>query len=85
MLNIINTIYTRAMGRKRLEAGQKDMVAGMLTVTEVADYLKISRSMIYRLLKRGEIPGFKMGSDWRLYVEEIDRWRAEREIRSRRL
>lgn len=73
------------MGRKRLEAGQKDMVAGMLTVTEVADYLKISRSMIYRLLKRGEIPGLKMGSDWRLYVEEIDRWRAEREIRSRRL
>ena len=73
------------MGRKRLEAGQKEMVAGMLTVTEVVDYLKISRSMIYRLLKRGEIPGFKMGGDWRLYVEEIDRWRAEREIRSRRL
>jgi excisionase family DNA binding protein len=36
--------------------------------------------MIYRLLKRGELPGFKIGSDWRFNAEEIDRWLAERKV-----
>jgi excisionase family DNA binding protein len=54
----------------------------MLTVEEVADYLRVSRSTICRLLKRKELPGFKVGSDWRFNVETIDRWLAEREIRT---
>jgi excisionase family DNA binding protein len=54
----------------------------MLTVEEVADYLRVSRSTICRLLKRKELPGFKVGSDWRFNVEAIDRWLAEREIRT---
>jgi excisionase family DNA binding protein len=58
-------------------------VAGMLTVNELADYLRISRSMIYRLLKRGEIPGFKIGSDWRFNLDEIDQWLAKRRIKPR--
>jgi excisionase family DNA binding protein len=40
-------------------------VASLLTVDEVADYLRASHAMIYRLLRRGEIPGFKIGGDWR--------------------
>jgi excisionase family DNA binding protein len=55
----------------------------MLTVEEVADYLRVSRSTICRLLTRKELPGFKVGSDWRFNVEAIDRWLAEREIRYR--
>jgi excisionase family DNA binding protein len=72
------------MKKQRLQAGQKRAVVGTLTVTEVAEYLRISRSMTYRLLKRGEIPAFRIGSDWRFNLEEIDRWRAEREIRTPR-
>jgi excisionase family DNA binding protein len=37
----------------------------VLTLGEVADYLHVSRATIYRLLKRNEIPAFKVGSDWR--------------------
>ncbi len=59
-------------------------VASLLTVDEVADFLRASPAMIYRLLKRGEIPGFKIGGDWRFDVEEIDRWRAEWESRTAR-
>ncbi|SRR6266851_6596811 len=59
-------------------------VASLLTVDEVADFLRASPAMIYRLLKRGEIPGFKIGGDWRFDVEEIDRWRAEWESRTHR-
>jgi excisionase family DNA binding protein len=47
----------------------------VLTVDEVCSYLRVHRSTIYRLLKKGQIPGFKIGSDWRFNVEAIDRWR----------
>ena len=72
------------MRREHLQAGRKRADSGKLTVTELAQYLKISRSMIYRLLKRGELPGFKIGSDWRFNAEEIDRWLEERKIGPRR-
>jgi excisionase family DNA binding protein len=58
--------------------------SGILTAGEVADYLRVHRSTIYRLLERQELPAFKVGRDWRFDVKEIDRWRAEREIRTLR-
>jgi excisionase family DNA binding protein len=54
----------------------------VLTVREVANYLHVSHSIIYRLLERKEIPAFRVGADWRFNVEEIERWRAELEIRT---
>lgn len=47
----------------------------VLTVGELSNYLRVHRSTIYRLLKRGQLPGFKIGSDWRFNVEAIDHWR----------
>ncbi len=49
----------------------------VLTVNELADYLRVHRSTIYRLLKKGLLPGFKIGSDWRFNVEIIDEWRMK--------
>jgi len=34
---------------------------------------------VYRQLKRGQLPAFKVGSDWRFNVESIDRWRLEQD------
>jgi excisionase family DNA binding protein len=47
----------------------------VMTVKELSDYLKIHPSTVYRQLKRGQLPAFKVGSDWRFNVESIDRWR----------
>jgi len=47
----------------------------VLTVAELSNYLRIHRSTIYRLVRRGDLPGFRIGSDWRFNVEEIDKWR----------
>lgn len=47
----------------------------VMTVRELASYLRVHPSTIYRLLKNGQIPGFKVGSDWRFDVETIDKWR----------
>jgi excisionase family DNA binding protein len=53
--------------------------APVLTVRELAEYLKVHPSTIYRLLKTRQLPAFKLGGGWRFNVEEIERWRRERE------
>lgn len=49
----------------------------VFTVNELSEYLRVHRSTIYRLLKKGQLPGFKIGSDWRFNVEAIDEWRLQ--------
>jgi excisionase family DNA binding protein len=50
---------------------------GVMTVTEVADYLRIHRSTVYRLLKDNRIPAFRVGSDWRFSRDAIDEWQQQ--------
>ena len=45
-----------------------------MTLQEVAEYLQLSKDMIYRLAQRGRIPASKVGSRWRFRQERIDRW-----------
>jgi excisionase family DNA binding protein len=46
----------------------------VMTVGEVAAYLRVSRSTIQRLLRSHQIPAFRVGGDWRFTLEQIDRW-----------
>ena len=48
----------------------------ILTVSELAEHLNVHRITIYRLLKSGDLPGFKIGSVWRFDLDEIKRWMA---------
>jgi excisionase family DNA binding protein len=48
----------------------------VLTVQEVSNYLRVHPSTIYRMLKKNQLPAFRVGSDWRFTVEAIDKWRA---------
>lgn len=50
----------------------------IMTTGEVAAYLRVHQTTIYRLLRNGEIPAFRVGSDWRFKSETIDRWMNER-------
>src|SRR5258708_37129243 len=50
--------------------------AKVLTVNELSEYLRVHRSTIYRLLKKGQLPGFKIGSDWRVNVEVVHELRV---------
>jgi excisionase family DNA binding protein len=49
-------------------------MAEVLTVEEVADFLQVHSSTIYRLLKNRRIPAFKVGSDWRFNQNSIEQW-----------
>ena len=52
------------------------MEGRILTVQEVSSYLRVHPSTIYRMLKKNQLPAFRVGSDWRFSVEAIDKWRA---------
>ncbi len=58
----------------------KIMDEEVMTLEEVAEYLRVHPSTIYRLLKKHEIPAFKVGSDWRFNHASIDRWCLELEV-----
>ena len=51
-----------------------DSYGKWLTIEELAAYLKISRTKLYGMAQRGEIPAAKIVNQWRFDREEIDRW-----------
>ena len=67
-----------------MKSKRHTVAPSVLTVGELADYLHISRGTLYSLLKRNELPAFKVGHHWRFTMEEIDRWCAKRQLRTPR-
>jgi excisionase family DNA binding protein len=53
-----------------------DREGEILTLDDVALYLKAGKRTVYRLVQQGEIPGFKLGGTWRFRRAELDRWIA---------
>lgn len=48
----------------------------ILTIREVAEYLKVTERTIYRLAAAKKIPAFKVGGTWRFRTSDIDGWIA---------
>ena len=48
----------------------------LMKVAELADHLKVHPTTIYRLVRVGAIPAFKIGNNWRFDAEIIDRWQS---------
>ena len=46
----------------------------IMTVDEVAEYLRIPRASVYKLAQKGRIPCQKVGRHWRFRREAIDLW-----------
>ncbi len=46
----------------------------LMTVEEVANYLRVAEKTIYRLVRRGEIPASRIGQQWRFTKAAIDAW-----------
>jgi excisionase family DNA binding protein len=49
----------------------------ILTLEEVAAYLKAGKRTVYRLAQKGDIPAFKLGGTWRFRRSELNQWIAE--------
>lgn len=50
----------------------------VLTIKDVAQYLDVHASTIYKYAQAGDIPAFKIGSDWRFSKRHIDQWIDEK-------
>lgn len=66
--------------RKMSEKGQKKNESGMspevMSVRDLADYLRISVHTVYRLAEQGKLPGRKVGKHWRFHRDVIVEWLA---------
>lgn len=51
----------------------------VMTIDELAEYLQIAKSTLYKLAQEGKVPGQKVGKHWRFRKEAIDRWLDDRE------
>lgn len=52
----------------------RDMV---LTIDQLAEYLKLPKSTLYHLARRGDVPGQKIGRHWRFHKTAIDKWLSQ--------
>src|SRR5262249_53722354 len=57
--------------------------AEVLTVSEVARYLNLPVSTIYRLAERRDLPGHKVGRQWRFHKSVLDEWFRQHAATSR--
>jgi excisionase family DNA binding protein len=46
----------------------------LMTLEEVAEFLRLSKDTIYRMAHAGTIPASKVGNQWRFREEDVDRW-----------
>ena len=50
------------------------MIDDILTIDEVANYLRVSERTVYDWAQKGEIPSGKIGTVWRFKKSEIEKW-----------
>ncbi len=51
----------------------------LMTIEELAKYLRMKRVTIYKHAQEKKLPGFKVGSGWRFKKSTIDKWISAKE------
>jgi len=46
----------------------------LMTIEEIADYLRVKKRTVYEWLKKGKIPAIKAVGQWRFKKSQIDTW-----------
>ncbi|HUG83956.1 MAG TPA: helix-turn-helix domain-containing protein [Euzebya sp.] len=52
----------------------------LLTVSEVADYLRVSEMTVYRLITSRDLGATKIGRSWRVPAEDLTAYLADRHV-----
>lgn len=55
------------------------MKSPLMNLYELAKYLGVSNTTLYRYVKRKKIPALKIGRAWKFRKERIDKWLEEKE------
>lgn len=64
-----------------MEDGVLTLPAEVMTVTEVAEYLRINPQTVYRKAKAGELPAVRIGRAIRFRRSELENWFKSHEIK----
>ena len=59
-------------------SSNEENMPDMLTIAEVAKYLKLHELTVRRLAREGELPAFKVGRQWRIKRDLLESWIEER-------
>ena len=62
---------------------QADLEPAM-TVKDVAAFLRVDEKTIYRLVTKGEIPGFKVLGSWRFQRPDLETWIKDQKALAKR-
>ena len=54
------------------------MPSEILKIEQVAELLQLHVMTVYRLVKEGKLPGFKVGGRWRFHREVLEAWMVDR-------
>jgi len=46
----------------------------ILTIEDLSEYLKVSKSTLYKLAQEGILPGSKVGKHWRFHKDTVVEW-----------
>ena len=57
-----------------------DSIDSILTVKDVAGYLRVNPRTVYRLAVDRKLPGFKVGTTWRFKRSDIDEWIRQQSV-----
>lgn len=63
-------------------ASRADAKSRIITVRELAAYLRVHPTTVYRLVRQEKLPSFRVGSDWRFDREAIERWMSEKQTQN---
>lgn len=72
MLSVANTIRYEPMTEE------------IMTLKEVAAYLKLAEKTAYKLAAEGKLPGFKVGGSWRFKSTDVESWIEEKKHPSKK-
>lgn len=66
--------FRRRGGQLTKRVVRKAELGSLLTITEVAEILRMHSITVYRFVKQGVIPGFKIGNAWRVNKDSLELW-----------
>lgn len=50
------------------------MADALLTLKEIADYLRVDKFTVYRLMTKRKLPAYKVGGQWRFDKDMVEKW-----------
>jgi excisionase family DNA binding protein len=77
LLNLVLSCTILTTFQLLIMSGIAPMGDQILTVKDVADYLKVNERTVYRMAASAKLPAFKVGASWRFKEADIEKWIKE--------